>query len=159
MLDTHTRCCTSYTDIIKHTLLVVMMMCYFILESMQRPSEQQLVGQRGQLQTRSSNSDPVLSHWSEFDTCVVGRNVSLSGVLVMQSSVPPPRGQEFKQCNLLMKCDAQQTFLVGPHQAGLLVLLAAGPARVAGNQVHVGAAVQQELHQTDVSMEAGAVQG
>lgn len=58
-----------------------------------------------------------------------------------------------------MKCDAQQTFLVGPHQAGLLVLLAAGPARVAGNQVHVGAAVQQELHQADVSVEAGAVQG
>lgn len=53
----------------------------------------------------------------------------------------------------------QQTFLVGPHQAGLLVLLSAGPAGVAGHQVHVCPAVQQELHQADVAVEAGAVQG
>ena len=50
-----------------------------------------------------------------------------------------------------------QTFLISPHQAGLLVLLPAGPAGVAGNQVHVRPVVQQELHQADVAMETGTV--
>lgn len=53
----------------------------------------------------------------------------------------------------------RQTFLVGPHQAGLLVLLSTGPAGVAGYQVHVCPAVQKELHQADVAVEAGTVQG
>lgn len=83
----------------------------------------------------------------------------------MQSSLPPPRGEEFKQRNPGSHPVTQRdgpaclTFLVGPHQAGLLVLLPAGPAGVAGNQVHVSPAVQQELHQADVAVEAGAVQG
>lgn len=50
------------------------------------------------------------------------------------------------------------TFLIGPHEAGLFLLLPTGPAGVTGHQVHVRPVIQQELHQTDVAMKTGTVQ-
>lgn len=157
----------AFTDISAHIVLIATVHCYvklFYFDFELLPSVQQ-----------SS------SLWVE--------TVSLSGGVGVQSSLTPPRGKEFKQCNhtfltavnqsqkpqsrfwatvemwqigfkrIRMATLTRQTFLIGPHQAGLLVLLSTGPAGVAGNQVHVCPTVQQELHQADVAVEAGAVQG
>lgn len=67
-------------------------------------------------------------------------------------------GEKWTLRTALLPLVPGRTFLIGPHQARLLLLLPAGSTRVAGNEVHVCSTVQQELHQADVTVETRTVE-